>query len=843
MRKKDEKKRAEQVDRYIDQDATDANAPDAKTRQVIETLQQAAAETRPRPGFINELANQLREQETIMSEKPTRTFWSIASRLLLGGVTVVAVAVFALYLAGVFGTPSTEPAAADDEAEPRPVLEAAGGEHFPGAEFRVMAALSEEGGEIPLYTAQRQIVPDTVDEALALGKRFGLENPTVYQAGSETNRWIVTEDGGRNISFRTDNATLEGIYYSVGQWRPAVAEAEPLAEAEAKQAAAAFLEEVGMLPDGYEAEVNLASEPVRNVRIIPLVDGHPLAGNQNQIEIGVGPQGDIIFARINLPRVEPAGERVPIKSAKQAFSELVEGNAPSISYSFETVPGTTGEETQIFSPPPPEHTPGEEVTETGWLQVLVPVADGSPQAILQSYTGGIYYLRGPAVADIATSAPQGTVEVKGAIGEASGPGAWTLTISEVGAGPALSIECKIGMITGNGERVTLESEEGEHYSLAYAPEGLALGARAEVCAGNFDGEEPVEWVQIASPPIREGAVAGGGGGGSTVSVAVETAEDAQVERAVGVDEAAVNEVVAAPSSSGSGGGGGGGGVAADVAEQPSPYEIGEVVEITGTVQGVTYLEGETRRPEIALRHEESVNGERHFFVYPLVGEPQLLEAIAEANQLHVRVSGQVIPRPEGRGGTHDQGLVVESFERLYPEEKIEAFLGHLEQETLDGEAVTVLVDEESGRRYLLNYPLNQGQQPEDRRVWVAGVVQPERSVNGLPLLHIYESRTGSDIDEAEDPGEIDFDPGMPVIDRAQMGQSDLQGTLIVEEAALGYRYEPRPGQPVPAGDEPAGAEEPIMLDPVWLFSGHTEDGTTTFVIQVPATVDNGGGRE
>ena len=842
MRNRDEKRRAEQVDRYIEQDATDTNALDAKTEQVIDTLHRAAAETRPRPGFINELANQLREQETTMSEKPTRTFWGIASRLLLGGAAVAAVAVFALYLSGVFGTPALEPAVSENETPPGPVLQTEGGQHFPGAEFEVMVPLSDEGGEVPLYTVQQTSLPDTVDAALALAERFGLDNATVYEMPSDPNRWTVMEAGGRNISFRIDEATLEGIYYTYGSLRPTVAEGEPVTEAEAEQAAVAFLEEAGMLPDGFETEVSAASTPVRNVTVIPVVEGHPLAGNQNQIEIGVGPDGNVIHARINLPQFEPTGESVPIKPAEQAFTELVEGTGSSMSYSFERAPAMIAEQPRFFVPPAAEHERGEEVTLVGWLTFLMPVAEGEPRVVLHPASGVTYYLRGPAVAELAESPPQGMVLVSGTIDEKLRPQEWVLSASEVQPHEA-SFECKTGLITTDRETTILESDQGESFRLAYAAEGLASGVRAEVCAGNFGNEQPVEWLQITSPPVSEGATSGGGGGG--VSVAVETVEEVQVERAVTEEDIEVEEAGEAPPppDSAAGSGGSGGRVAPEVAAQPSPYALGDTVEVTGIVEGLYYLEGGMRTPEISLRYEETKDGKTHFFVYPLLGDPQLLEEIAEENQLHIRVTGQVVSRPEGRPGTHDQALVAESFERVYPEEAIEAFLGNAGQDVVDGEEIPVFIDAESGQRYALNYPLSLTGEHEGRTVWAAGVVDPEQTIGGLPLLRVYESRTGNEVDEAEEPGDIGFDPEMPVIDRSEMGQSDLQGTLIVARVELGYKYEQRPTPPVPTGEEPAGAEEPVLLEPTWFFYGQTEDGTTTFVIEVPATAGSGGGRE
>lgn len=844
MRNRDEKRRAEQVDRYIDQDAADTNALDAKTEQVIDTLHRAAAETRPRPGFINELANQLREQETTMSEKPTRTFWGTASRLLLGGAAVAAVAVFALYLSGVFGTPALEPAVSENETPPGPVLQTEGGQHFPGAEFEVMVPLSDEGGEVPLYTVQQTSLPDTVDAALTLAERFGLENATVYETPSDPNRWTVMEAGGRSISFRTGDATLEGIYYTFGSLRPTVAEGEPVTEAEAEQAAVAFLEEVGMLPDDFETKVSVVSTPVRNVTIIPVLEGHPLAGNQNQTEIGVGPDGKVIHARINLSEFEPTGESVPIKPAEQAFNELIEGTSSSMSYSFERAPEMIAEQPRFFAPPAAEHETGEEVTLVGWLTFLMPVAEGDPRVVLHPASGVTYYLQGPAVAEMVETPPQGTVRVNGTIDEKLRPQEWLLSASEVEP-YEVSFECKTGLIRDDGETPILESDQGERYPLAYAAEGLASGVRAEVCAGNFGSEEPVEWLQITSPPASESATAGGGGGGGGVSVAVETVEEVQVERAVTEEGVELEEAGEAPppADSAAGSGGSGGGVAPEVAAQPSPYALGDTVEVTGIVEGVVYLEGGMRTPEISLRHEETEDGKTHFFAYPLLGDPQLLEEIAEENQLHVRVTGQVVSRPEGRPGTHDQALVVESFERVYPEEAIEAFLGSAGQEVVDGEEIPVFIEAESGQRYTLNYPLSLPGEHEGRTVWVAGVVDPERTIGDFPLLRVYESRTGTEVDEAEEPGDIGFDPEMPVVDRSEMGQSDLQGTLIVARVELGYKYEQRPTPPVPAGSSPAGAEEPVLLEPTWFLYGQTEDGTTTFVIEVPATADSGGGRE
>lgn len=814
---KDEKRTADELEKYIDRPETYDGDLEPGLERVVDSLHHAASQPRPRPGFVNELAQRLQEKERTMSEKSrSRKLWSAFRRVAAGGVALAALLALVVVAAGLFSRFEPEPAALDEEQAtesdtPIQTVVATEGA-FEGAEFVLMTELSDEPGEAALLTVLDVRSPPQTDggqNALAAAPNFGILDGTLYESPNDPNGWMVMAEDGRSVSYRQDGPLAGHIYYNNPQAQRETGERLPYAEA--VEIAREFLQ----LPDDYEAapEQSAPSSSHRAVRFYKVFEGRPIVGTEAAAEVAVSPGGQVAYARLMPMDVTPAGDPIPVKSARQAFDDLLQGEAGySFSYNY-----AGPDPVQHFKPPPPEWEVGDAVTVEGWLTVLPPVNGGEPHAELRARDGvTTYLLTGPDVAELVDYSDQ-QIRASGAIAEQRGPARWEMTLASWEAQPppeGQSGACQIGLFRRDGDAATLETDEGETYQLAYPPEELSGGERVEVCADAFSTGEPVEWVRMASPPASEANRSGGGGSG-----AVTVAEAVEVTPAVTTGGGAVSESVTEI-------------VGASDEAPASPYELGEPVSVIGTLIGSIEVDGDERTLDLGLLVNVGEDPLAPPLYFPLNGRRELLEEMSEHYRLHVSVQGTVVAAGEERHGPDGQAIQVQGFERVWPEEKLEAFLGRVQVETLEGRQVAVFTDETTEQRYVLapHYP----GRVASERVWLSGVVHPEATFAGLPLLEPLETRTGSNVDAAESAGDLPLQTEIPVYDSAPAGGPPwMQGTLIIEEVVLGYHYQPTPRRP---DEENGGADGPQRLEPVWIFTGHSDDGTIAFTIFVDAAL-------
>ena len=811
---KDEKRTAHELEQYIDRpDAYEVDLDPGLVR-VVDSLKEAASQSRPRSGFANELAQRLQEKEQTMSEKRFGApFWRALRRVAAGGVALAALLALVLVASGLFSGLEPEPAAVDQVTETITAFESvmATEGNFAGTEFVLAAELSEEPGEAALLTwfdVRPPPPPVSEEEDYVLASRYGITDGTLYRAPDDSGGWLVMAEDGRTVSFRPGGPMSSYIFYNNPQAQRETGELLPYAEA--VEVARDFLR----LPDDYEPapEQSVPSSAARVVRFYKVFEGHPIVGTEAAAEAAVSPGGEVAYARVMPLEVSPAGNTVPIKSAQEALDELLHGGS---GYSFSYNVRGTGP-SQYFTPPLPEWEVGDAVSVDGRLTVLRPLYGGEPHAELQSHSGATYLLTGPDVAELVGHSGQ-QIRASGTVAEKRGPGRWELDLTSWSLAEGEAGACHTGVFQRDGDAATLETDEEESYELAYPPQELAGGERVEVCAEAFSTDEPVEWVRMASPPSSEAGHSGSGGGGGSGSVGV--VESVEVTRTVTDDGGGVSEVtesVLEPVAT-----------AEDGAAPASPYDVGEQVRVTGSLAGSIHLEGDTRQPWLVLQVDADGDPLTPAVSFPVTGDQALLEEMAEHYRLHLTVEGVIVEAGPEKEGPDGQALRVEGFERGWPDEKMEAFLGHLQIETLEGRDVVVFTDEATEQRYVLAPHYPPGRDPA-ARVWLAGVVHPEATFAGLPLLQPAEIRSGSEVDAAESAADLPPESEIPVYDApSASGPPWMQGRLVIDEVVLGYEYRRGPG---PDDDGPQ------ELKPAWIFYGHNEDSTVAFTIIVDATV-------
>jgi hypothetical protein len=577
-----------------------------------------------------------------------------------------------------------------------------------------------------------------------------------------------------------------------------------------------------------------------------------------------------------------------------------------LSIDWHAPPEAVAEATQTttYRPEPATYQAGDVVTVRGSAGLLRAVATGEVRASL-SNNDGTFELAGPALEKIAAELGYNEVVVQGIIEAELGSHRWRLAVDDWSIASPLQANRFVGTVEMEGDITSLVADDGVRYRLLSPPDGLSAGDRvavsAEVVPGEGDEPPALRWHSIESPPASQQYVSGSS---ESVSVVVEKV---QVEREVleaapgptPVEQVIVGalhfeedgpvletpegqrfRVVGLPDELNTGRNGRVIAVRGQVtppaeagdlptlvweAEEPvpepeelhqetmseqvevappagyespvSPYQIGDEVELEGIVGATVYVNGDERRVEAGFRVGL---GPDYDLSYRLSGPPDLLGELAQYDRLHMRLHARVISDEDWYLG---QGLEVIRFEKIWPEEKVQGFLGIISVETLEGREVAIFTDKESEQRYVLFGSLSEHFNPEDyvqydaeeyrrhKQLFLTGVVRPDQIFAGLSVIEEAGMRTGSDVDAVTSADQLPLEVPQ-VVDESRMR---LRGRAIVDRVELAY-YAP----PGVLSERPGAEVQPefSLIQPVWVFHGYTEDGRATFRAYVQAVADD-----
>ncbi len=768
-----------------------------------------------------------------------------------------------------------------------------------GAELTLEAELPDVPSEVPVYVAQSH-VPATPEEALAWARDFGFTDARIYRDPREPETLFIRTGDDRHLTFRRYGPMAE-IHY--GDAAAAAREGTPLPFEQAAEAAEAFLQEHNMLPDEYRVQevenfAPSAESPFQMVEIVLLQDGRPVVGYHATMHVSVNPAGEVTYAALN-PLTLEESHVYPIKSAQEAYAALSDGEAGrpfrlDVDRSAPDAP-----DIRHYRPEPPTYSVGDVITVTGWVQVLVAEDGSDVYAHLTARDGLEYDLTGPRLAEL-TDVGYNDLRVTGALVAQTGQTGeqrWQLAMNDWEIAPPQKIQCLVGTFVREDGQTWLGVDEAAmlpeavalpesgRYRLPGAPHELGDGERIEVCANAWPATGDVEWRSITTPPPSEQTPVSGN---SSSVVVVETVEavaeaptgpppstptplprthvvqedetlqkiadrysvtvDALLAANDGLDASQISvgrllfipepsQPVTEPQAPGA--------TSTPIPASPSspggefPFEIGQQVEITGVVHATIYVDVDTQRTVVNLSTLTLPS-------YPLIGPPELLEKIAEHHRLHVRVWGEVVAAGE-EWRPMEHAIQVERFEKLWPEEWIEGFLGHLEMETLEGRQVVVFTDHETEQRYVIDRSLEvedywvQGRDAilDFEQIFVAGVVRPGATFAGLPLLRLTSSQHGRETEAATSADEFAVDVGPNIVNEADR-LGELEGDFVIDRVELAYYYEPQLGYVVRSEDGPPPTPEPpteTVVQPVWVFYGHNAEGSVRFTAYVQAAVE------
>jgi hypothetical protein len=652
----------------------------------------------------------------------------------------------------------------------------------------------------------------------------------------------------------------------------------------------------GMTPPGVE------SPPIRHVLIRPLLNGYLVEGHNAEIRVQVGPDGTVYSAWLS-PLAFAQGETYPLRSAQAAFEALRTGDVKGpfrLSIDWRAPPEAVAEaaQTTYYRPEPATYQASDAATVRGYVELLRAVATGEVRASLFN-NDGTFELTGPALEEMVAELGYNEVVVRGTIQAELSPGHWRLAVDDWSTAPP-QVNRFVGTVEMEGSITSLVTDDGVRYHLLSPPDGLSAGDQVAVYAEVVpaEGDEPagLRWSGIESPPATPQVVHGSS---ESVSVVVEEVpvEKEEIEAAPGpvaqvivgalyfedggpvleTPEGQRFRVVSRPDELNTGRDGRVIAVRGQVtppveagdlpalvweAEEPvpepeelhqesvseqaevappagyeppvSPYQIGDEVELEGQVGASIHVNGDERRVEAWFGVGLGPDYDLH---YRLSGPPDLLEELAQHDRLHLRLQARVIPDEDSLLG---QGLEVIRFEKIWPEEKVQGFLGTIGMETLDGREVAVFTDKESGQRYVLFRSLGSDLTPDfydyrpdmHKQAFLTGVMRPDQTFAGLPVIEEEGIRAGGEVDAATSADQLPLEVPQ-VIDESRMMR--LKGRAIIDRVELAY-YAP----PGALGQRPGAEAQPefSLVQPVWVFHGHSEDGRATFRAYVQAVADD-----
>lgn len=671
---------------------------------------------------------------------------------------------------------------------------------FPQVQFSFANPLPETSAEVTLY---RQVLGEslTPENALAAAAQLGLEGNVYAQPGEgmEDSLYVVSDGFGlaRFIHFPD-----QFLYFSDNSNQiPLHGELPPFEQQ--VSAAETFLKEHGLLEGTYRVEP-LEGER-GGLRFERLLDGLPviygIGVNRSLIEwnrVIVSPSGQVAQVVHSQPVFEPQGQ-FPILSAQLAWERLSSENALQ-RLSYAVLDPQIPDSLQTWWRDYPLNQP---LDLYGYPDVMTPAGgDPTPLVLFNNYPtsgyttgmqpGQFLHVWGQLVPD---PAGRPVLQVDG----------WDLSELEDQV-PEGTVR-----LTSAGEWI-LESSDGSQFKLVDLPQDLPDGAHIQVRGVLQDGVLEWSWINTGELSMPYGfylSCGGGGGGGG------------------GGDGTQVSNFgegfFALPNL------GGESGPAPTETVEPEPLTVGASIKGAQGVANV-YQSPDGSLSEVDLNVDAGVLTADPVYLL-LEGR---LDGIEAYHNLPVRIWGQVIR-------TQDHRPVVQAtrFEPVYPDLKVQAWLGTQEVTTLEGQQV-VLFTSQDGKQFALKSSLLYGGDVLVGRsgdlVIIEGVSYPDETFGGYPVIRELSASMAGDITDISQYTLQDNHPKvMEGIPQQGSQRQQLQGRVTIDKVELAYSAISTHNCNAAIAENPDLAAQ-LIVQPIWRFSGQFEDGRR-LEIQVQALPD------
>lgn len=789
------------LDRYLNGNPNPPQPP-ADEAALANALRAAAAAAQPDPRFAAQLEARLKQ-----SIAPTRGpslfnfLWSPTVKRF-SAFTLVTVLILVLLLGGAWLLkPQPQPALPDTEAPTSTppataaqtdgtsdatvsvteaaTVSAATATLIPATEAPLVPPQFAAGVTFPtapatanLYTQALQ--PLTADAAKQMAQQIGV-NGILYTSQGESNDpvYIVT-DGQARVTFV---ALPTNLYFVVNYPLTLDDHGQPLPNDQRQTIAAEFLKAHNLLPAAYQAEPNLNNP--NSFDFYPVMDGLRVTQGTNPlITVSVTATGQVRSVSYQGPQLTPLGT-LPIISAEAAWQKANDSSGRGVlASSYYVAPPTVPYQAWAR-----QYQPNAAVDMAGYLEVLKSVDPNDPPFLdLNNWP-----LNGK-VQGLAAHG-SGPIHVLGHI-TADDAGRLWLTVDQWQAVSQTDFNL-IGHIERQGTDAFLVTSDSR-YRLPDLPDDVPANVDVNISGAVVPGTDPrLEWWVVN---MGEGGGGGGGGGGG-----------------IGFLEISLTPV-------------------AQATVQPTPfapYQIGDPIADVHGELGVTRQQNTDGSLE--THYTISIYSATSGYMLNLLGDK--LAGTEAYNYLPVRVWGTITAiHPE----SYSLDVQVDKIEPVYPDLKIQAWIGNDAVATVSDKKVD-LISSADGQKFVVDFTVNPpaGYEPgpmgsPDLKTIYEGYIVPDQTFGGYPLVHIFSTASGNDLDLSTYQLRSSQ---IPV--NNPPGTGAVPSTLTIEKIDLVYLAQDfSHGSPQPAADCTCRTVQPI-----WRFIGHTADGQG-YEIEVQAVTDD-----
>ena len=666
---------------------------------------------------------------------------------------------------------------------------------FPTTSFSFPDGFPSAPASVNLYRLQ---LPEAVtpESALQMAARLDVAGG-VYSMPSEGFDQVIYEvtDGFELLRFIN---FAEQFVFEINHINPLYSGGAPLPYAERLRIATDYLTSYGLLDQPYRASDSPIELGV--VHFTPLLDNHPVIygngqnpGNMEWISVQVNAAGQVSRVMVNQQRFAPLGE-VPIISAEQAWQRLSAEDANQRAY-YAVMPA---EQTNTYHVWTRAHPVGQTVDLYGYVYVNRPIDPANP--VLVSF--GNYQVSNPA--ELVSLDPGTNIHAWGQfITDEQGRTMFTVDTWEIS--PMVE-EYYEGTLQRDGDQGLLITAN-RTLVLPELPADIPDGWRVFATGLLQEGDPPVlNWFQITGGNYPSsyytarscGGFGGGGGGGYE-----------NVNFGGGSFATAHLEPVYSPTAT----------------PEPGPYPTGELLSgITGRIYAVEhrYSDGSSRLEVNIITDptdESPIGG-----YYRLEGSATA--GLEQFQSLPVRIWGQVTGSIE-----YTPIITLERWEPQFPDLTIQQWNGTEAIVNLEGQDV-VLLTADSGEAYVLQSSLTWGAEGNvigvlGNLIEIEGYLIPDRQLGGYPVIQDMSGGMPPDGEVTSDDMVLyDHSYDSPDVNTLMAGQVTIDSielayaSITMENCLSSHNTDPKM---LPF----------LTVQPVWVFSGHFEDGRG-IVIQVQA---------
>jgi hypothetical protein len=637
---------------------------------------------------------------------------------------------------------------------------------MPEVDLSLQAELPESPAEVTLY--QQLPWPTlTVEEAQSAAERLGIAGE-VYKApyGPPGSTSLVIGDGFERVFFR---AAIPRFQYILAG-REGAAAGGNLPEEQAVSAAEQFIQRSGLPAFKYRLEARPDSPDrislIQTLAGIPL-RFHPFGAPQVQVE--VDRDGQVIGADADLVNFQALGD-YPILSAEQAWQKALSPDGQDGVETFTSLALLPDRKTWQRSYPL-----DEPVELFGYASSYENLVAGQPSLILFNDDPVSGNIQGLAEAALARR----FLQVWGQF-QVNAQGQRLLRI-DGWQRSAFAMQSLEGVIERQADQAYLVTPD-EKLLLPGLPSEVPQGEAVFAEGVRVDDPVPtLEWISLSTGPMG-----GGGGGGGT-----------------GFAQPDLSGPAATPAP-----------------VQPTPTSPPVLPQRIEGQQGTPlvfvhqYSDGSTK-VEVTMNFVPSDALPGGLFVRL---EGPGLAGIEVYHNLPLRVWGVF------NGASESQAvplLNVERVEPVYPGLAVQAWLGLVEQVTLEGQEVLLFTDQD-GERFALQSSL-QNTGPDlsllpgalvDPLI-VEGYESPDQHFAGYAVLHDYALLPGTGMNDLDG---YQMMSASPVV-LQESGVAGERLSVVIDQIELVYVTDNLYNAIRAEGDPP------VYVQPAWLFSGHYANGS------------------